>query len=296
LDTLTTPDLPVVDSGDRERVVTLADLGPISPELVLVDPELARLLRGAATFPRAPQPESQPLPQLEAGVPGLANVPTEHYERWGYELGMFFAPAATEALPSSQYDVRPLAGRLSPAAVRPAAHAPRRRERRIRRRVGVVVAALVLGGSGAALGGLVTASSPDARSSEGVLAPATADATSPASPAPLSSAPPTGPAPSAPAPPSPPPQELAQQPRILAWAPARGAAAYEVALYRGSRQIFLKRTRQTRLALPAEWTHRGRRRRLERGVYRWYVWPVPAGARKAAARPVVQASLTITAA
>ena len=218
--------------------------GPVSPELVLVDPELARLLRATS----------------DAEEQGFLAEPEP--QRLGDELH-------TQAT-----------GRQAVVAV------PRRLGKRIVRPVGIAVGAIVLGGAGAVLGSLFSASSPEAAMTEaGVFAPAAQAAPFPKHPTPRILS--TGRAETA--------HEPAGTPRIVAWAPAPGAAAYDVALYDGSRRIFLERTRNARLALPVEWSYGGSRRRLERGVYRWYVWPVPAGAGRRSATPIVQASLTIPA-
>ena len=240
--TLTTPHSLAAGSGDHvggesEPVSAPTTFGPVSPELVLVDPELAQLLRETS----------------DADVNGFRCAEAEP-QPWGGEL-------RSDAT-----------GRQMVIA------APRRLRKRLLRPVGIAVAAIALGGAGAALGGLFSASSPEAAMTE-----AGAPTAQHPTPTILS----TGRTKN--------PLEPAGEPRIVAWAPAPGAAAYDVALYDGSRRIFLERTRNTRLALPIEWSYGGRRRRLERGVYRWYVWPVPTGARRPSATPVVQASLTIPA-
>ncbi len=68
-------------------------------------------------------------------------------------------------------------------------------------------------------------------------------------------------------------QHLSAPPR-LAWTTVRGAAYYNVQLFRvGSGKILsLWPTRPT-LQLPAHWRFGGHRYRLRPGRYRWYVWP-----------------------
>ena len=295
--TLTTPDsLDAVpgDGAPGEPVAAPASTehGPISPELVLVDPELARLVHAigstdANDFPlRGADRAHRSL--LELDVRSDAALPPDRYERWGDELRLFLEPApADEAFGRRRDDA--LAGsdmphRRTPATgPQPVVPARRRLGTRIVRPVGILVAGILLGGAGAALGGLVSASSPEGASREAGTHARTGSATSPPQSTPTIV--PTKSTDTS--------RERAGGPRIMAWAPAPRAAAYEVALYDGSRRIFRKRTKHTRLALPVEWSYGGRRRRLEQGVYRWYVWPVPAGARRPSARPVVQASLTI---
>ena len=58
----------------------------------------------------------------------------------------------------------------------------------------------------------------------------------------------------------------------LQWAAVRGASYYNVLLVRGG-TIFSAWPRGTTLKLPRSWVYHGKRYRLHRGVYRWYVWP-----------------------
>jgi hypothetical protein len=58
----------------------------------------------------------------------------------------------------------------------------------------------------------------------------------------------------------------------LQWAPVRGATYYNVLLVRKG-TIFSAWPRGTTLKLPRSWVYHGKRYRLHRGVYRWYVWP-----------------------
>ena len=80
--------------------------------------------------------------------------------------------------------------------------------------------------------------------------------------------------------------------KTLAWAPARGALAYEVQLFRGSRRVLLMRTREPVLRLRPTWRYEGRVVRRQRGTYLWYVWPVFQGDRRATAA-IVQARVKI---
>ncbi len=81
--------------------------------------------------------------------------------------------------------------------------------------------------------------------------------------------------------------------RRFAWAPADGASGYRFELFRGSSMIFTAETSRPELLLPASWRIAGERQTLRGGEYRWYVWPLVAGARSPAA--IVQASLVIPA-
>lgn len=82
--------------------------------------------------------------------------------------------------------------------------------------------------------------------------------------------------------------------RTFAWAPVAGAAGYEVQLFRGPDRLLLKRTRDSRLELSASWRYEDRRVELRPGTYRWYVWPVESSG-AVSSKPVVQATLTIPA-
>lgn len=107
----------------------------------------------------------------------------------------------------------------------------------------------------------------------------TTEATTPASPAGI----PEPPRPSAPA--------SSPSERRFAWAPAPGASGYHVELVRDGSRVFAADTTDPELVLPRAWEYRGGRHVLERGDYRWYVWPVVDGIR--ARRAVVQASLSV---
>jgi hypothetical protein len=81
-------------------------------------------------------------------------------------------------------------------------------------------------------------------------------------------------------------------PRRFAWAPAQGASAYHVELFRGDTRVFAADTQKPQIAVPAHWTLNGRRHALNPGEYRWFVWPVVSGLRASSA--TVQATLTVS--
>jgi hypothetical protein len=58
----------------------------------------------------------------------------------------------------------------------------------------------------------------------------------------------------------------------LQWAAVRGASYYNVLLIRNG-TIFSAWPKGTSFKLPRSWVYHGKRYRLQRGVYRWYVWP-----------------------
>jgi hypothetical protein len=61
--------------------------------------------------------------------------------------------------------------------------------------------------------------------------------------------------------------------RAFVWAPVEHATAYKVAFFRGGKQVFEALVSGARLELPLRWTYHGRRYRLKSGTYSWTVWP-----------------------
>jgi hypothetical protein len=64
-----------------------------------------------------------------------------------------------------------------------------------------------------------------------------------------------------------------ERPPLLRWEKERGARYYNVQLFRGRTKLLSAWPTRTELQLRRSWTYRGRRHRLTRGHYRWYVWP-----------------------
>lgn len=58
----------------------------------------------------------------------------------------------------------------------------------------------------------------------------------------------------------------------LIWARAPRSDAYRVSLYRGGQRIFTTITTASRTRIPTRWRYGGRRITLEPGTYRWVVW------------------------
>jgi hypothetical protein len=79
--------------------------------------------------------------------------------------------------------------------------------------------------------------------------------------------------------------------RRFAWPPVVGATGYHVELFNGPALVFRNETTKPEILIPRRWRLDGRLRRLEPGEYRWYVWPVVNGQRKASA--IVQAKLVV---
>jgi hypothetical protein len=64
-----------------------------------------------------------------------------------------------------------------------------------------------------------------------------------------------------------------RKPPLLRWEKEGGARYYNVQLFRGHTKLLSAWPTRTELQLRRSWTSRGRRHRLTRGHYRWYVWP-----------------------
>jgi hypothetical protein len=59
----------------------------------------------------------------------------------------------------------------------------------------------------------------------------------------------------------------------LAWPRLATATYYDVQVFRGSTKVFEAWPDEPSIELPRSWVHEGRRRTLAPGVYEWYVWP-----------------------
>lgn len=81
--------------------------------------------------------------------------------------------------------------------------------------------------------------------------------------------------------------------RTFAWAPVPRAAGYELVLLKGDEQIFSGRTRDVSLTLPTSWRYQGNLHRVERGTYRWIVWPIIEGSGARAGTATVAATLVV---
>ena len=60
---------------------------------------------------------------------------------------------------------------------------------------------------------------------------------------------------------------------LFRWARVRSATYYNIQLYRGSRKVLSAWPAKPRLKLRRTWVYNGRRYRLRKGGYRWWVWP-----------------------
>jgi hypothetical protein len=235
----------------------------ISPELALVDPELAERARAwlrttgrttaAAGWPIRPRPGSS------TDTPALvtARAPVERRHRRRVSLrGLVFVVVlglASTGLTTSWH----VGERPSLVAIRGDAQAR--------------------GDDG----GPETTERPGATGREGVGRTQPAPAAPPRQAAP--SAPPKQAAPSAPptqAAPSAPPKQTgpAEQPvataaRTFVWVPGARATHYRVEFFRGGKRIFQAFPSRPRLVLPPRWRYAGRAERLVPGRYRWIVSP-----------------------
>ncbi len=60
---------------------------------------------------------------------------------------------------------------------------------------------------------------------------------------------------------------------VLAWLPKAGATYYNVQIFRNGHKVLTTWTQKPRLTLPKRWRLAGKTIRLQKGRYRWYVWP-----------------------
>jgi hypothetical protein len=239
----------------------------LTPELALVDPELAE--RARERLADVPDHAAVAEPAVEA-APVVAKIPTAETAADVVR----HEPIAAEADEAEPHE--------PPAP---------RRGRGIGR--ALVVAVAVLGAIGVAL--VVPAvlledrtASPSADAPLAVpTAPVDAAPSQPgaASPTPDPAATSDANGPEAPA---------TGGPRTFGWVPVDGARQYHVAFYRGNEKIYETWPRRPRLVLEPQWTFKGQRFRLSPGQYRWVVRPGFGARRTGRYGPaVVDASLLV---
>ena len=248
----------------------VASSEPVSPELALIDPELAKRARAAVCEPAAFRPAKHAV----SGAHPLYGPPgRERLRAAGREQG-------DSASTAPAFDPAP---RWTPQDVTRAAASPTAASHRVRWRghgsVAAATAALAV-----CAGLLWTLQERSERQTQVALPVVTRQAETPPPPA-IRPADPARPAARARAFP-------AGEVKTLAWAPAEGAVGYEVQLFRGSERVLVKVTRDPRLSLRAAWRYEGRIVVRENGTYRWYVWPLLPGNRRGAAA-IVQARIVI---
>ncbi len=64
-----------------------------------------------------------------------------------------------------------------------------------------------------------------------------------------------------------------RSPPRFRWSRVPKATFYNLQLYHGSRKMLSAWPKASKLRLGRRWTYAGHRYRLQRGLYRWYVWP-----------------------
>jgi hypothetical protein len=87
------------------------------------------------------------------------------------------------------------------------------------------------------------------------------------------------------------PSQPRSVPQRFAWAPTAGASGYHVELFSADTKVYAADTTKPAVTIPARWSFDGTNRTLQPGEYRWYVWPVISGQREGG--PIVQARLTV---
>jgi hypothetical protein len=239
--------------------VTDAD-EPITPELVLVDPELARRARARLPEQRPYRPVPPKVEAVPYPAPKVEAIPEP--------------PTLDDAPPPAEPTPRPQDGRGS-------------KKRR------TATYALVLIILGAAAAAIIYARPLDRFSSQSVNdgAAPSAENTSRANARTSrdESNPSREPATQSAKPPAP-----VRSPRSFAWALVRGAASYLVQFYRARTEIFRARPSKPRVVVPASWSFRGHDYSLEPGRYRWSVRPRLGGrARRSYGQPVVLSQLVV---
>ena len=66
---------------------------------------------------------------------------------------------------------------------------------------------------------------------------------------------------------------VVKAPPLLRWKRPRDATYYNVQLYYGPQKVLSAWPSRARQKLAPSWSYQGRNFRLQKGTYRWYVWP-----------------------
>jgi hypothetical protein len=270
---------PGTDPPGRRPEMTIGE--PLTPELALVDPELARRARE-----RLPRHALEPRP-FAVRHEAPARAPTVAHEAP--------APAPPVRVARSTASARPLDSQVAP------------RKRRRRR---AIILSIVVGAAATVAVVRVpplrhffwestepTFSPTVRQSSARVPLGHTAATPTPRRPVYSSTEASIRSQPSVTGKSRAAPRAVAGSHRAFAWVPVPKATYYLVQFYRGRKEIFEARPSTARLLLPREWAFKGRRYRLGPGRYRWSVRPGfgrPSRARYG--RPIVAAELVVPAA
>jgi hypothetical protein len=266
---------------------------PLSPELVLVDPQLANLARerlrvvgdSAALGSRAVAPASQPGPAEGSGDAGTVSddfVERSVRERlatadvaFRRQEGLVHAPPAVAR---REFDP----GAISPDDMESDSSfaSPRRRRRRAVAAVSAVLAIAAAGlvifvrelnGSGGGADG-ATATSLETNSVRGTGHARQNGRANELSRARSRTVPPRSPLPSLESKKRPKPARPSEFPtRIFVWLAVPRATFYKVEFFRRGRKIFEASPTKPRIELPLLWVFKGRHFRLTPATYRWEV-------------------------
>jgi hypothetical protein len=231
---------------------------PISPELVLIDPELGRRARELL-----PADRPSPTWPAERAADTTVQQGAEPVDEGGLLTAVSVAAPPPETSPA-------------PAPARPRNTAGRRR-----RWVSALSSVVVLGAL-AALGWTLAFQGHDAKRDARVDAERTVTRSVSVSTTPAGEEA------------KEPRASTGQGPMTFGWAPVRNTSVYLVEFFQGPRKIFEARTARTRLTVPAHWTYGGHRQSLAPGRYHWTVRPglgAPAG--KRFGQPVVRGTLVV---
>lgn len=247
---------------------------PLTPELALVDPELARLARD-----RLPPPGETPSSPGRASSPHKDVGETRARDFW--EGGDDARRSENSLNASSSFAAEPRSGLDSANEKRElrAPSGPRRRGRVFLGALGVALAAIA-----------VYALAPDStvREEAANRAPKNAASRINRHGKPRESTRPTARAPSAKAPTVPrhsgvlgataKTKAKSEEPRpfstrVFIWPAVSDASFYKVEFFRRGREVFKALSSRARLELPTRWVYRGHRYQLLAGIYSWKVSP-----------------------